>query len=46
MFESMFFYWSGVYVFMLIMAGGYSQYLAKSLGWDAQADTQPIERTA
>lgn len=32
LFESFFFYWSGEFALALFMAGGYSQYLARSLG--------------
>lgn len=31
MFESFFFYWSGIFAFSIIMAGGYSQYLSVQL---------------
>lgn len=37
-FESFFFYWSGIFAFALLMAGGYSRYLATRLG-DAHAAT-------
>lgn len=36
LFESLFFYWSGEFALALILAGGYSQYLASSLGQNGQ----------
>lgn len=41
MFESFFIYWSGEFAMSLFMAGGYSQYLARSLGDEPSRSDTP-----
>lgn len=44
LFESLFFYWSGLFAMSLFFAGGYGQYLAKNLAESpAAAQTEPAD---